>query len=240
MPETSDQVLEHAQRFGWNLAEITLVVEGELDVAYFEHANSFYLKASGQSLLSTKFGVTACGKGNEGGTRALIERFSFMHQLARFAWDDPTKKRYRLIALVDYDDPGRSTCSVVRTFNRNIIECQDLFVLRRVYPLEQLDPKELKARIEAANSAWNGIDCEMEDLLERSLLDSFVSNAPQCLRRPVMEKSGEFHFDFRREFKPRLLQYVTANADAEKLTRILGVLKALRFYAGLSISGNDS
>ena len=234
-----DQVAYFASKLGWTIGEVTLVVEGELDVAYCGVANDLYKAKENLTLLSPRFAITACGKGPQGGTDGLMERFPFMHRIAAFE-SEAGNSKYRFVALFDNDPPGQSSYNVIRHANKNLIECFDIFLLQRRFPSYISDPVTLKATIATENASWTGLSCEVEDLVEWSLLDGFVTANAGCLMKPPQQSNGEWHFDFRRQFKPPLFRYVAAKATLSSLDRIIATLKAFREYCGLPPGGDPA
>jgi hypothetical protein len=237
MADPDDQVRYYSDKFGWKIARSTLVVEGELDVGYCTLANAFHQKKKSLNLLSDQFGITACGQGDQGGTDGMMERFPFIHRIAAFEAASG-RPPYRFIALFDSDAPGLSAYNVIRNANKNLVECRDVFLLRRRYPPNQSDPLALKAEIEVRNHDWQNLSCEIEDLIDQALVNDFVAHQPGCLLRPAVQKNGEWHIDFKKAYKPQLLAHVTAKNDASSLDSVIQILMAFRSYCDLPPDGD--
>src|SRR5688500_1766228 len=83
-------VRSYAQRNNWKIRLRNVMVEGELDVGYCEHASQLYEVRFGKRLLDADFAVFACGKHDEGGVWNLEDRF---RTLANIIKADPRDER---------------------------------------------------------------------------------------------------------------------------------------------------
>ena len=144
---------------------------------------------------------------------------------------------FRLVALVDNDEAGRSLRRSLLQQYRSFRENRDLFVLRRILPRTTSEPSVLTSQIAKHNAPWTNIDCELEDLLGNELITAFLADEPNSLTRPVQSVGQHDHYEWKGPAKARLCMFVERYAQLGDMTGIVEVLKSLRFYLGLPVDG---
>lgn len=226
-----------ADRYGWNLAPRSVMVEGTSDVAYFKCAAERYERDKGKKLIGDDFTVFAAGLGEEGGTYGISERFPNLFHTASLDIDGAGRLKYRVIALVDDDAMGRSAVMSIVRGNRSIIEFDSIFRLRRVMPMGVASTKFLSQATATGNAEFENLDCLIEDLLAAELLTRFEELAPQAIRRPPMKRGPGSHRYFTEDGKRALLGYTKQEATLQDLSGIVDTLRALRSYLGLAADG---
>ena len=116
---------------------------------------------------------------------------------------------------------------------------QHAFLLKRRLPRLRGDPGQYFSAIEQENGDWGGLDCEIEDLLSRRLLESFVQENPRCLSRsPIRSVDGiGHHFEFETFAKTMLYGFVEQRCSLSDLTLLIELIKTLRFLLELEPDG---
>jgi hypothetical protein len=230
-------VKETARRFGWTLGLKNLMVEGTTDEAYLRLANARYRDSCGLSLIGSDFQVFAVGKLSQGGASSIKEKFNvFSSQLM----NDPVDgngNRIRVVALFDDDEAGREMFNWMRP---RFPAWSSVFLLRRRYPRDTRDSSAFQAKTNQLNSEFLSdkfFFCEIEDLIDRSLIDLFVESAKGCLQRPMRTLGDGFHCDFRSEAKGQLLRFVEQEARLDELKGLVELLKTFRYLLELPVDG---
>jgi hypothetical protein len=235
--QPGDHVRWFADKFGWQLARRTVLVEGETDVKYFHLASHLYHEANGRHLLSEEFGVVSTGFGDAGGTDGIVERFPAFRQIISLDCSATGKQLFRAVALVDGDAEGHKACDYLTNRYTGMVKNRDVFVLQRIFPRESQDPRKLVDIMKAANKPWHDLDCEIEDLLDRDVLDLFVAENGGCLKRALTVKDNGHHFDFTTAGKSNLCRWVPEIVVLKEMSNIVEVLRSLRYYLGINPDG---
>jgi len=237
MANAGDNARWYANRKGWTLLRRNVMVEGDRDVRYFKRAACLYFHNSGKSLLGRDLSILAAGSGDRGGTAGIYEEFPTLVKIIQTDCDLQGKALFRVVALLDNDRAGNSLVKALLSQYRSMKKNRDLFLLNRVFPRNSSEPGILSRQIEIANSAWKGLDCEIEDLLGTELIDGFLSGMTNALARPPAEAGSYRHYEWRDIAKGHLALYAKENAMLRDVTSIVEILKSLRFYLGLNPEG---
>jgi len=237
MANPGDIVRSYAAKKQWLLLRKNIMVEGDRDVRYFELASQLYLMEHRKSLVGKDLSILSAGSGIKGGTDGVFEEFPTLDKIIKTDCNAEGKVLYRVVALLDNDRAGQTLEKALLAQYRSMKPSRDVFLLNRVLPRISSEPSVLARQISAANSEWKGLDCEIEDLLGRSLLDAFINEMPNALIRPTREVTGHRHFEFSDTAKGRLVLFVKKYAMLEDVAGIVEILKSLRFYLGLEPDG---
>lgn len=213
------------------------MVEGDSDVRYFELAGNLYKRETGLSLIGGDFNIFSAGPGDLGGTVGIIDEFYTLHNNIRIDFDQNGKVLFRVVALLDNDKAGRSCHRSLLQQHRLLQNNHDIFLLNRVLPRTTSEHKALTSQIEKHNSDWSGIDCEIEDLLDKSLIDCFLDEEPDALLIPMKTAGQHRHYEWTPNAKGKLYRFVESYANFKDLTDLVEILKSFRFYLGLPVDG---
>lgn len=226
----------YAKHKGWSLKKINLIVEGNLDVTYFNLANKKYLLKNGKSLVGDDLSIFAVGTGNLGGTLGIVDELPTLIKIAAVDLDQNGKRKHRFAALFDFDDHGRDAAQKLPRINRAVVMWQDMFFLQRSLPRRSRESKPLCDHVEAENSAYQRLDCEIEDLIDQTLVDLFVSEQLR-IAKPKRSIANGFHINWSQDEKHALIRFVTAHCTLDEINGLVETLKSLRFYLGLPPDG---
>ena len=229
-----DMVLEYGHRMGWSLVKCNVMFEGTTDVRYCRTASGLYLSETGKSLLDKDFQVFAIGERDEGGTDGIRER---LRTLQSILLTEPEDLGMSVICVVDDDFAGRKAFADLRG---KFQPWRDLFKLQRVFPRTPLSrsPEHFEGELKKTNSNWQGLDCDIEDLISDDLVNYFIDENHRCLKAEVEERGGRRHRKFHGHEKPKLVRFVEQNAALSDLIQIVEVLKSLRWLLRLDPEGS--
>lgn len=213
------------------------MVEGTSDVAYFEHCSKLYEAQCGLRLVGVDFAVFAAGRGDDGGTYGVSEKFPTLFNLAKLDMDAAGKSRFRTIALLDDDRMGRRAVTGISQGHRQIREYESLFKLRRIMPLRAGSIQKLEEKTKAANTTFTTLDCTIEDLLADSFCSKFINNKPEALEKVLRSVNGASRRVWTPDGKHKLLQETIRTGTLEDMQLMVDVLRALRTYVGLPADG---
>lgn len=225
-----------AKQKGWDLKKSSVIVEGDTDVSYFKLASKLYSGKFGKRLLGDDFSIFSPGTGDEGGTPGIIQWFPTLQNLINIDVDAASRKCFRVAALVDGDSPGKKARNALLAANRSHIENRDVFILHRIMPRKTIAPSALTKQIKINNEDWKMMDCEIEDLIDKDLLNEYFVGTPRAKRR-LVEHNGEYHVDMNRGYKGELFRFVNKYAMYKDLEKIIEVARSLRFYLGVNPDG---
>jgi hypothetical protein len=224
-----------AATLGWNIRECNVIVEGTSDVTLFWLAAALHHERHNIAILGDRIAILAAGKGNDGGVDGVNRRLNAARQIADADRGPDGALRYRFIGLYDNDRAGRRAVDNACDFDRRLVRCADLFLLHPVMPLAQgADHGTLRRRFETENLKYKGLDWEIEDLVSQRLLLEFSKSEPNAVNG-VTEIGGREHWEFTRDGKQKLLQFVEKQAKLEDLAEIVKAICALRDYFRLKI-----
>jgi class 3 adenylate cyclase len=234
MAEPLDFVQRYASSVGLDVRARTLLVEGTSDVDLFSRAARFERDATGVELLGADFTIVAAGLGDRGGTAGVIRELVCLRGLARACLLPNGRPRYRFAGLFDNDRAGRQAISQLRAIDSSILEFKDVFRLWPVMPpTSNLDTKGMQRLFEHANELYSGLDWELEDMIPDGFVDAFAEEFPDAVRRND-ERHGRTHREFTADGKSRLHQFIRVYAMRYDLRNVIGIIRVLRQYMGLT------
>lgn len=228
-----DLVREYGRRMGWKLVKCNVMFEGTTDVSYCRVANRHYFAETGKNLLDNEFQVFAIGERDEGGTDGIRERLRTLQSLLL---SEPEDLGMSVICIVDDDLEGRKAFADLR---RKFQPWRDLFKLQRVFPRTPLSrsPEHFEGEWKKANSIWQDLDCDIEDLLSDDLVDYFIADNPRCLKADVEARGERYHRKFHGHEKPKLVRFVEGNSTLADLHHVVELMKSLRWLLRLEVDG---
>jgi len=235
--EPGDLVYELGRRNGWPIATRNIMLEGTLDVAYYELADNLYRREHGRTLLDSQLSLFAVGEREDGGTFNIPTKFVTLRDVLSKDPVDRNGERILAICLVDNDWAGRKLNNTLR--GSGFVLYKDVFLLQRRLPCSTRAPHEFEIIVERENSRWKHLDCVIEDLLDRDLLELFAKQQSQALRSEPVIVGEAHHYDFEMHAKSALLRYVRDNAMLPDMENLVNVLKAMRFALGLDTDGTS-
>lgn len=223
-------VSRYAERKGWNLGRRNLLVEGTSDVSYFELASRLHEEARGVPLVDQQFRIVAAGIGNAGGVRGVVNEFMKLYGLMQLDLDLPKKQRFRILPIFDDDYAGRRYFDAVTNQALPFTPFVHVFLLKRSYPKLPLGSPNYRDHLETANATWQELDCQIEDLLSRDLLDTFRDEHTDAFRRAPILVEGAHHYEINGHAKARLVRFAQNYAT---LDDVAGVVSVLSYFRGL-------
>lgn len=228
-----DVIQQWANAVGIRAKARTVIVEGRTDEDLFELAGRLYHRATGVRLIDDNLAISAAGDGDDGGTQGVIRKLHAARELSRACLKPNGRPRYRFIALFDNDSAGQRAIRAARELDRNLLEYRDVFRLWPIMPSSgSLDSESLRKATEAANQAYRGMDCEIEDLLSDNFIEAFCGDEPTAVSSSF-PAGNRTHRNFTRDGKSRLHRFTKQYAMADDVVEVTKVLVALRFYLGL-------
>lgn len=227
-----DLVREFARRNGWDLGRCNLMLEGTTDVSYCQLADNHYFQQTGKRLIDEEFHVFAVGKGSAGGTEGVKENLRTLQCILQ---SEPEPLQIRVVCVFDHDHAGRKAFSQLKQKFR---EWGELFLLQRITPRVTRDPTQFYKTWLRENKHWKNLDCEIEDLVSRDLLDYFVSENPSSVRRPCLEIGGKHHFEFEGHCKGIVARFVERESSFENVVDVIEFLKSFRWLMKLDPEGS--
>jgi hypothetical protein len=177
-------------------------------------------------LIDADFSIFAVGERDEGGTFGILERLWQLSANLRVDPVDVYGRQMRVICLLDDDYAGRKAFSTLKS---SYTPWQDIFKIQRCFPKGTRDPKTFGRMWERDNHDWKEVYCETEDLIERELLEYFVSENHDVLKSDVLIQGNIHHFDFDGFAKPKLVKFVRENASLTDMQNLVDLLKNLRW-----------
>ncbi|MDP4488176.1 hypothetical protein QDG88_09500 [Pseudoalteromonas piscicida] len=232
-----EYVTWYAGNHKWPLKKSNLIVEGDLDKAYFNLADRLYYNKTSKRLIGDDLSIFPTGTGDKGGTFGICEHLPTIRKIVDMDSDAQGKAMFRFVALVDGDSAGKNAKRILTSNHSRLIECRDVFVLQRKMPRNTLEPKILTRQIESANQQWKQLDCEIEDLISDDLVDLFIENEPNCIKLPPIVQEGMRHYELQHGYKGQLCRFVENYACYEDIELVIEVLRSMRFYLGLNVDG---
>lgn len=230
-----------AAKMGWPIRKNNILVEGESDLNYFKLADEFYTRETSRTLIGSDLAIFPTGSGDAGGTYGLLDGFPQLRNHIRLDTASDDKELFRVVVLLDNDKAGRDAMRRLMAGDTELLENRDLFLLRRVLPRGTREYYQLTRHIEQENNAWKELDCEIEDLIHRTLIELFIEENHGCLHRtrPSVILENAHHYEFADAVKPNLFRFVRKHAEFDQLVSVIEVLKSLRFYLRLDPDGDQ-
>jgi len=210
-----------------------VLVEGTTDAALFELAARLECDKSGINLLGDDLAIVAAGERDRGGTRGVIRELIAFRGMARTCLLQNGNPRYRFIGLFDNDKAGKAAVRLTRELDTSMLEYKDVFRLWPVMPLPGiLDPGAVQRAFERENSAYRGLEWEIEDLLPREFIEAFIDDDPMAVSH-TSSMASKVHRDFTRDGKARFHRFIKQHAVCNDLGAVIETLKAIRYYLNL-------
>lgn len=224
-----------AQQLGWRVRKGNVIVEGESDVFYFEHAAELYKRRYGIDPFGDDFSVIAAGQADDGGVDGVNERFRAARELAKADVRPDGAVKYRFIGLFDNDEQGRRAFSRGAGLTRRIEGYKDLFILHPIMPLANgATAAVVRQRALNLNKDYLHLNWEIEDLVSQDIHQLFESAYPhEILRSQTV--SGRTHRDLTWSGKLKLRRCVREYAELKDLHEIIILIRALRNYLRLQM-----
>jgi len=222
-------VARYAKDIGWTIGRRNLLVEGTSDVALLELAAACHARETNEQLLGEDLKVVAAGYGEMGGVGAVERRFMTIHELGQLDLELPKKDRIRLLPLFDDDEAGRATFRSITQQRHPFKSYVDVFMLKRRYPPVRPGSPSFLDGLREINREWEGIDCEVEDLLGQGLLDAFCDEHSGALRRDPIIKGNGHHHEWTPDGKARLHRFARDHAMLSDLADLVRLLKYVRW-----------
>jgi hypothetical protein len=238
--QPGDLVRQFAGLYGWPIEERSIVVEGEHDQRYFTLADTLYTKETGMHLLGAKVAVFPTGIGDEGGAFGLQRHFHPLRAIMDRDMTPDGQKVFHAIALFDSDIEGKRGFGSLTGQHLNYRKWRDVFLLQRAIPRTTRDPIQMAQLVDKANHDWRGLDCEIEDLVSSSLINTFLQENPHAVYRQPQQMNGALHCSFQKGSKANFVRFVEENAILQDLSQIVEILKSLRYHLGLQPDGDKA
>ncbi len=227
----------YSVRKGWQIGTSNVIFEGVSDVSHCDRASDLHKLEFGKALLGPQMRVLPAGFGREGGVRAVEQQFQTLQSLIETDANAQlsTNERYKVIAVFDDDHAGRLAFEAVTNRYSKWRPHIDVFVLKRRFPAAQVGCASFERELRAANRDYNGMDCEIEDLLSRPLLERFIRANPAALRHSALIRGDAHHFEWNAAagFKGALRKFVESEATLADMAGVIQLLRFLRRTFGL-------
>lgn len=222
-----------AEKLGWRVCKGNVIVEGEGDVFYFEHAARVYKCGRGVDPLGDDFSIIAAGRADAGGVDGVNERFRAARELAAVDVHPDGATKYRFIGLFDNDEKGRRAFGRGAGLSRRVEGYRDLFLLHPVMPLSNgATAATLKQRAADLNSDYLHLDWEIEDLVSPEIYRVFEADHPHEIIRSTTV-AGKTHRDLTWTGKVKLQQCFREYAAIDDVLDFIALIRALRNYLRL-------
>ncbi len=231
--EELDAVIRYGKALGFAVRPRTVLVEGTTDAELFELAARLEHDKTGINLLGDDLAIVAAGERDRGGTHGVIRELIAFRGMARTCLLQNGRPRYRFIGLFDNDRAGKLAVRLARDIDTSILEYKDVFRLWPVMPLPGiLDPGAVQRAFEHENSAYKGLEWEIEDLLPQEFIEAFIADAPLAVSH-TSSMANKVHRDLTRDGKARFHRFIKQHAVCSDLSAVVETLKAIRFYLNL-------
>lgn len=227
------RVAHYAKEIGWTIGRRNLLVEGSTDVVLLELAAAVHSSKTKEQLLGEDLQVVAAGYGEMGGVGAVERRFMTIHELGQLDLELPKRERIRLLPLFDDDEAGRATFRSITQQRHPFRSYVDVFLLKRRYPAVRPGSPSFLDHLREINREWEGMDCEMEDLLGQGLLDVFCKGHTGSLKRDPVVRGNGHHHEWTADGKAKLHRFVRDYAMHDDLTDLIRLLKYVRWIFDL-------
>lgn len=232
-PARESRVARYARDIGWSIGRRNLLVEGTTDVALLELAAACHERVTKEQLLGDDLKVVAAGYGEMGGVGAVERRFMTIHELGLLDRELPKKDRIRLLPLFDDDDAGRATFRSITQQRHPFKSYVDVFMLKRRYPAVRPGSPSFADGLREINRDWEGMDCEMEDLLGRGLINAYCDEHAGTLKRAPLIKGAGHHHEWTSDGKAGLHRYAREHAILDDVADLVRLLKYVRWIFDL-------
>jgi hypothetical protein len=217
------------------------MMEGAHDETYCQLADDLYRRRTGLTLLDADFAVFATGKYGDGGVWHLDNN---ARTLATVMATDPLDvdgRDFRIVAVFDDDHDGRKQFQSLTNPTFSPWKAyRHAFLLKRFFPRSDEFRQDPEYAVTQANLICKGMDCEIEDLLGRELLEQFRKASPNAsAKSPVMHVRGEIHhYEWTRIGKDHLAQFAKQHATLDDVGLIVELMKSMRWVLDLPAEGS--
>ena len=134
--------------------------------------------------------------------------------------------------MVDDDAAGRQAISRAQYADASVLEYRDIFRLSpKMVCWGNRGLEDLRVEFEKRNSAYKGLDWELEDMLRVGFVEAFCRKSSGVLR-DKQEVSGRVHWEMTRKGKREIRKYIRDNAEADDLEGVVCAIRSLRFCLG--------
>ena len=236
--QPGDIAREFASRRGWKISKLNILVEGEHEQRYFSLADRLYREKENKALLSSQISIFPTGIGDEGGSFGLQRHFHPLRAIMDVDLSADGKRACYAVALFDDDIPGRRGFQSLTGQHLTYRKWRDVFLLQRVLPRSTRSPEQMERLVSETNQRWQGIDCEIEDLISIDLLRVFLEEDHQAAEREPQELLGGVRCSLTGAGKAKYVRFVEKNALLEDVMCLVDFLKSMRYHLGLEPDGD--
>ncbi len=224
----------YAASKAWTLRPNIVLVEGTSDEALFRRADELSVR-EGRVLLGDEICIVAAGRRDRGGTYGVARELITLHSMMPIVLDRQGRPAYRVMGLVDNDEPGRRIIRDVIRMDRSAVEFHDIVAVRPVTPtFVQLDPLGRQREYDFVNLPYRTLDWEIEDALSPRVLKLFDRRHPGMIKQRRRE-SDKTHYEVTKEGKIALHRLSQREATLEDLASVVEIVKMLRSILGLQV-----
>jgi hypothetical protein len=229
-----DMVAMYAASKAWTLRPNIVLVEGTSDEALFRRADELSVR-EGRVLLGDEICIVAAGRRDRGGTYGVARELITLRSMVPIVLDRQGRPAYRVMGLVDNDEPGRRIIRDVIRMDRSAVEFHDIVAVRPVTPtFVQLDPLGRQREYDFVNLPYRTLDWEIEDALSPRVLKLFDRRHPGMITQRRRE-SDKTHYEVTKEGKIALHRLSQREATLEDLASVVEIVKMLRSILGLQV-----
>lgn len=229
-----DLVQTYAQYKGWEIGSCNVLVEGVSDYRLFSIALEKHRAVTGQDLSAGGLRFLYAGYRHEGGTHGLVRELTVTRSLAKYALTSDGTLQYRFVGLVDDDAAGRQAIKNAQVADASVMEFRDILRIRprMICGVGSVELANLRTEFERRNRVFEGLDWELEDLLDTGFVEAFCAQLPGSLREK-QEVAGHVHWELTHRGKRELNRFARAAATLEDLRGVIGTIRSLRYCLGL-------
>lgn len=234
-----DLVRTYARHKGWEIGSCNVLVEGVSDYELFSVALERHRTVTGEDLSRGGLRFLHAGYRHEGGTHGVVRELTVTRSLAKYALTPQGMPKYRFVGLVDDDAAGRQAIQNARVADASIVEFRDIFRIRpsMVWGVGGVELTDLRMQFERSNRAFEGLDWELEDLLDSRFVEAFCTQMAGSLRRKH-ELAGRVHWELTHKGKRELNQFAKVAATLEDMRGVIGTIRSLRYCLGFDAMGS--
>lgn len=231
---SEDLVQTYGRYKGWEIGSCNVLVEGVTDYELLSVAAERHLTGTGEDLRSGGLRFLHAGYRHEGGTHGVVRELTVARSLAKYALTPRGSPQYRFVGLVDDDAAGRQAIQNARIADASVVEFRDILRIRprMVCGAGEVELAYLHTEFERINVAFEGLDWELEDLLDVGFVEAFCAQLPGSLLEKH-EVAGCVHWELSRKGKRELNQFAKDAATLKDLRGVIDTIRSLRFCLGL-------
>lgn len=224
----------YARHKGWEIGACNVLVEGVTDHELLSLAAQRHLMATGEDLQAGGLRFLYAGYLHEGGTHGVVRELTVTRSLAKYALTPQGRLQYRFVGLVDNDAAGRQAIENAQVADVSVVEYRDIFRVRpsMVCGVGEVELDYLRKEFERNNEAFEGLDWELEDLLDEGFVEAFCAQLPGSLLEK-QQVAGRVHWELTRKGKRELNRFAKRTATLEDMRGVIDTIRSLRFCLGL-------